>query len=123
MNISFYIFVSINALSPIIYCILLGFLLRSGYFYDEAAKRSLGPLYYSSLVLMYLTMFLSFMLLADALRRIYKNLKDNVSVELNKTMMLVYSASMIYYFISIVAMLWLTASCTYNINKKPAIYG
>jgi len=123
MIIAFYIFVSINALSPFIYCIALGFLLKSGYINDEAAKKSLGPLYYSSLVLLYLTMLLSFMLLADALRRIYKSLKDNDKVEVNKKMMLVYFASLIYYFISSVVVLWLTAKSHYDLYAKRTIVG
>jgi len=100
----------------------LGFLLKSEY-NDEVAEKSLGPLYYTSLVLLYLTMFVSFMLLADALRRLYKNLKDNDKVEVNKRMMLVYFASLIYYFICCVVVLVLTAKADYDLYAKPAIVG
>lgn len=63
------------------------------------------------------------MLLADALRRLYKNLKDNDKVEVNKRMMLVYFASLIYYFICCVVVLVLTAKADYDLYATPAIVG
>ena len=63
------------------------------------------------------------MLLADALRRIYKNLKDNTKVELNKTMMLAYLVSTIFYFVSIVVLLWLTIKSSYDPQAYRAVVG
>ena len=101
-SVAFYIFLTVNALSPIIYCILLGFV-----FFTEKKYQNLRPAYLLSLVILYCTMLGTYLLLADALRRIYKNLKDNTKVELNKTMMLVYLLTTILYFFSIIALIWL----------------
>jgi hypothetical protein len=117
-NLAFYIFLTATALSPITYCILLGFV-----FFTEEKYQKLRPVYNISLVILYCTILGSYLLLADALRRIYKNLKDNTKVELNKTMMLAYLVSTILYFFSIVALIWLTIKSDYDPQAYRAIVG
>jgi hypothetical protein len=117
-NLAFYIFLTVSALSPIIYCILLGLV-----FFSEEHYQKLRPVYNISLVILYCAILGSYLLLADALRRIYKNLKDNTKVELNKTMMLAYLVSTILYFFSIVALIWLTIKSDYDPQAYRAIVG
>jgi len=71
-------------------------------------------LYYTSLVLMYVLIMSAFMLLADALRRIYINLKDNAEIEVNKRMMLAYFVSFIYFSFSASILLVLEIIAKYN---------
>ena len=113
---AFFIFVIANAISPIIYSILLGF-------YFDKKKDHLKPEYRFSLVFLYSAMLGSYMLLADALRRLYKNLKDYSDVKLNKTLMCAYFASTIFYFVCIVVLLVLTILSKYEYYSTKALIG
>lgn len=115
-NVAFFIFVFVNATAPIIYCILVGF-------YFEKHDTNIEPGYRFSLVLVYASILGSYMLLADALRRLYKNLKGNTNVKVNKKMMCAYFVSAILYFVSIVVCLGLTISSKYDYYSKKALLG
>jgi hypothetical protein len=116
-NIAFFIFVIVNAISPIIYCILLGFHLK--FLHDGGLRQA----YRFSLVLLYSAMLGSYLLLADALRRLYTNLKDNSDVKLNKGMMCTYLISTIFYFFSLVALLVLAIKSDYHFYSREAVIG
>lgn len=88
----FYSFVTVNALSPVVFNVVLGF-------YIYKTDTELRPLYRLVTLIVYLAMLGSYLLLADALRRLYLNLKANTDFVLNKRLIFVYFGSTIFYFI------------------------
>lgn len=76
--------------------------------YQLKHERKLHSAYLVSLVLLLSQMLGSYLLLADALRRLYTHLKNNTEVKINKRLICVYSVSTINYFICVLVMTVLT---------------
>ena len=112
LNAAFYSFAVVNAISPIMFSIVLAFYIYKG-------DTKLRPLYRLITVFVYLLMLGSYLLLGDALRRLYSNLKANTDVVLNIKLIFVYLGSTIFYFICLAVAfgLFMSSGLTYFAPK------
>jgi len=112
----FYSFIILNALSPVLYNVVFGF-------YIIKQKKDLKPLYVLFTLIFELSLLGSYLLLADALRRLYLNLKGNTDFVINKKLIFVYFASSIIYLVFLAVSFWLFVTSENHYYAKKALIG
>jgi hypothetical protein len=116
LNAAFYSFAVVNAISPIVFNVVLAF-------YSYKGDTQLRPFYRLIALCVYLAMLGSYLLLADALRRLYSNLKAKTDVVLNIRLIFVYFGSTIFYFICLAVAFGLFMSSGQHYFVPKAIIG